>query len=254
MDEREFAGKTALVTGAGSGIGRASAIAFAAAGAHVFVADRDSEGGDATVAAIVAKGGAGTFIRCDVGDRVSVDQMFAQIFAGGGKLHFAHNNAGVTLPSALSIPDMSEEDFDINIAVNLKGVWLCLRHELSHMRDNGGGAIVNTSSVGGLRGLPMGGGYCAAKHGVVGITKTAALEFASAAIRVNAICPGLTRTGMTRTVREMIGDEQFAAMYPPMQRIGDPDEIAKVSLFLCSSAASFMTGECVTVDGGYMAA
>jgi NAD(P)-dependent dehydrogenase (short-subunit alcohol dehydrogenase family) len=245
-------GKVALVTGAGSGIGRASAIAFAAAGAHVVVSDVDEVGGNQTVAIIQAASHEAVFIVADVSSGKSVEVLIEESVRRFGRLDCAHNNAGVE--SAIApIAEATEADWERTIAVNLKGVWLCMRAELRQMLKQGYGAIVNTASVGGLTGVPGNAAYSAAKHGVVGLSRTAALEYATAGIRVNAICPGLTRSGMTDRLLKAAPD-LISSVMPPMQRIAEPQEIAAVVVFVCSDAASFMSGQAIAVDGAATAA
>jgi NAD(P)-dependent dehydrogenase (short-subunit alcohol dehydrogenase family) len=241
-------GRVALVTGAASGIGRASAIAFADAGAQVVVSDVDSTNGLHTVQIISEMGGSATFIPADVSKAPAVADLVGQTVARFGRLDYAHNNAGIA--SALAPTALSDEaDFDKTIAINLKGVWLCMRAEITAMLKTGGGAIVNTSSVGGLGAVPCGGVYSAAKHGVIGLTKTAAVEYATQNIRVNAICPGLTKTGLTDRLKEA-DPALLDAVMPPMRRMAEPQEIASVVVFMCSDAASYLTGHALAVDGG----
>jgi NAD(P)-dependent dehydrogenase (short-subunit alcohol dehydrogenase family) len=244
----DMSGKIALVTGAGSGIGRASALAFAAAEAVVVVADFNGAGAAQTVAMIEANGGVAWYASADISDAVQVDELIAKVVERHGRLDFAHNNAGVE--SALApMADSDERDVDRNIAVNLKGVWLCMRAEIRQMVKTGGGAIVNTSSVGGLVAVPGAGVYSAAKHGVIGLTKTAAIEYAKQNIRVNAICPGLTKSGMTERL-EKLDPALIAAVMPPMGRMAQPAEIGAFVVFMCSDMSSYLTGQAVAVDGG----
>ena len=249
----EFAGQVALVTGAGSGIGRASALAFARAGARVVVADVATPGGEETLGLITASGGEAHFVRADVSQSGDVEALVRQTIERYGRLDLAHNNAGVESGRA-STHACTEENWDRTLAINLKGVWLCLKYELPEMLRQGGGAIVNTASVAGLVGLPELPAYVASKHGIVGLTRTAALEYAPRGIRVNAVCPGVIRTPMV---------ERFAAANPqaqtelsaaePIGRLGEPEEVAQAVLWLCSAAASFVTGTCLPVDGGWVA-
>lgn len=249
-----LAGRVALVTGAGSGIGRASALAFVAEGAKVAVADIDVAGGEKTVRIIKDKGGDAIFIKTDVTLATEVEALVQQVVATYGRLDCAHNNAGITGPSVL-IADCPEENWDNVISVNLKGVWLCLKYEIPAMLKTGGGAIVNTASVQGLVGSQFGlGAYAASKHGVVGLTKAAALEYAKAGIRVNAICPGTIRSPMTERLflHDPAREAQMIAR-EPIGRLGVPEDIAPAVVWLCSDAASFVTGHAMVVDGGIVA-
>jgi len=243
----------ALVTGAGSGIGRASAIAFAAAGARVAVVDVDKAAADETVARIAEAGGDATFMPCDVSQEEDVAALVARIVDTYGRLDFAHNNAGISPPTG-TVTETSKELWDAILAVNLTGVWLGMKHEIPAMLAAGGGAIVNTSSGAGLTGVRKMSPYVASKHGVIGITKTAALEYGGAGIRVNAICPGTTETPLV-TSKVAVGFytlEQMAAL-APVNRIADPSEIAAAAVWLCSDEASFVNGAIFPVDGGTLA-
>lgn len=245
-------GKIALVTGAGSGIGRASAIAFGASGATTIVSDIDERAGSETVEMIAAKGGNATLVACDVSSADSVARMMEIIVSRFGRLDCAHNNAGVE-SSIANIADATEADWDRTISINLKGVWLCMRGELALMARQGSGAIVNTSSVGGLTGVPGNAAYSAAKHGVIGLTKSAALEHAAQGIRINAVCPGFTETAMTDRLVAAAPD-LMNSILPPMKRVAKPSEIAGTVVFLCSDSASFLTGQAIAVDGAATAA
>lgn len=248
------AGKVALVTGAGSGIGRATALAFYREGAKVVVSDVAVEGGEETVRLIKQAGGEAIFMKADVSKEAEVEALVNKAMQTYGRLDCAHNNAGVPGPNKMTV-DITEDRWDKVIAVNLKGVWLCMKYEIAQMLKQGGGAIVNTSSDAGLVGVRRGAAYVASKHGVIGLTKTAALEYAKSGIRVNAVCPGPIDTPMLRgpggeRVDRFI-DRMVAAQ--PGGRLGKPEEIAEAAVWLCSDAASFVTGHALPVDGGYMA-
>ena len=250
---RPLDGKVALVTGASSGIGRATSLAFAANGAKVVAADINATEGEETVRQIRDAGGEARYIHCDVSLAAEVSRLVAETVQTFGRLDAAHNNAGV---EGIRVPltEMSEENWDRVQAVNLKGVWLCMKYEIPQMLRQGGGAIVNTSSVAGLIGMKGSAAYGSAKHGVVGLTKTAALEFATRGVRINAVCPGAIRTPMTE--RLMGHDLEREAMYmsiQPIGRFGTTQEIAEAVVWLCSDAASLVTGVAMPVDGGIMA-
>ncbi len=243
-------GKAALVTGGGSGLGRASAIALARAGATVTVADVDEQGGKETAALVSEEaGGEADFVRADVTQADEVEAMVDKVVARWGHLDCALNNAGTTGVSAPTA-DYTLDDWNRAIALNLTGVFLCLKYELPAMLERGG-AIVNMASGAGLVGFPGLPAYVASKHGVVGLTRAAALEYASQGVRVNAICPGSTRTPMLEGF--MGGDEQVERMMTravPLGRLGRPEEIAEAVVWLCSDAASFVVGHSLAVDGG----
>jgi NAD(P)-dependent dehydrogenase (short-subunit alcohol dehydrogenase family) len=248
-------GKSALITGGGGGIGRAAALAFAREGARVAVADLMAEAARATVAQVNAAGGQAISLSGDVSRDADVRAMIDAVVGTYGRLDCAFNNAGIAGWQVDAIlkktAEWSEEAFDRMIAVNLKGVWLCMRHELPQMQAQGGGAIVNTASIAGLVGLPNSSAYVAAKHGVVGLTKTAALEYAEANIRVNAVCPGYIRTPMTEPSMQLRGAAILAQT--PLKRMGNPEEIAEMVAWLCSERASYVSGAAYNVDGGWMA-
>jgi len=249
-------GKSALITGAGGGIGRATALAFAREGARVAVADVVEEAARETVALVNTAGGQAISLSGDVSRDVDVRSMVQTVVGTYGRLDCAFNNAGIAGWQVDAVgkktAEWSEEAFDRMIAVNLKGVWLCMRHELPQMQAQRRGAIVNTASIAGLVGLPTSSAYVAAKHGVVGLTKTAALEYAEANIRVNAVCPGYIRTRMTEPGMQLRGEAILAQT--PFKRLGSPEEIAEMVLWLCSERASFVSGAAYNVDGGWMAA
>jgi len=249
-------GKSALITGGGGGIGRATALAFAREGARVAVADLMAEAARETVALVNAAGGQAISLSGDVSRDADVRAMIEGVVSTYGGVDCAFNNAGIAGWQIDAVgkktAEWSEEAFDRMIAVNLKGVWLCMRHELPQMQTQGGGAIVNTASIAGLAGLPTSSAYVAAKHGVVGLTKTAAIEYAEASIRVNAVCPGYIRTPMTEPGMRLRGEAILAQT--PFKRLGNPEEIAEMVVWLCSERASYVSGAAYNVDGGWMAA
>jgi NAD(P)-dependent dehydrogenase (short-subunit alcohol dehydrogenase family) len=248
-------GKSTLITGGGGGIGRATALAFAREGARVAVADLVAEAARETVALVNAAGGQAISLSGDVSRDADVRAMIAAVVDTYGRLDCAFNNAGIAGWQVDAVgkktAEWSEEAFDRMIAINLKGVWLCMRHELPQMQAQGGGVIVNTASIAGLAGLPTSSAYVAAKHGVVGLTKTAAIEYAEVNIRVNAVCPGYIRTPMTEPGMRLRGEAILAQT--PFKRLGNPEEIAEMVLWLCSERASYVSGAAYNVDGGYMA-
>ncbi len=248
-------GKTALITGAGGGIGRAASLAFAREGARVACADANRDAASDTVAMVNAVGGQALSLGGDVTDDATVQGLIRATLEAYGRLDCAFNNAGIAGyqvdAAGKRTAEWSEAAFDRMIGVNLKGVWLCMKHELLHMAAHGGGAIVNTGSIAGLVGLPTSSAYVAAKHGVLGLTKTAAIEYAADKIRVNAVCPGYIRTKMTEEVMTRRGEALMAMI--PFHRMGTPEEIAELVAWLCSDRASYVTGACYNVDGGYMA-
>jgi NAD(P)-dependent dehydrogenase (short-subunit alcohol dehydrogenase family) len=248
-----LAGRAALVTGAASGIGRATALAFAREGARVLVSDLDTAGGEATCKAVAEAGGEARFVRTDVSREEEVAACVASAVEAFGSLDCAVNNAGVTGTGG-AIPDVDLEVWNRVLSVNLTGVFLCLKHEIPVMRERGGGAIVNVASGAGLIGVPGLPHYCASKHGVLGLTKTAALENARTGVRVNAICPGSTDTPLLRGA--MAADPRLEKMVLstiPTGRLGRPEEIAEAAVWLCSERASWVTGESMLVDGGSIA-
>jgi NAD(P)-dependent dehydrogenase (short-subunit alcohol dehydrogenase family) len=250
-------GKAALVTGGGSGIGRATAIAMAREGARVAVSDLSKEGIDETVALINAAGGQSIAIQGDVTDEAQVANMVARTVAAFGRIDCAFNNAGIAGrsvgPPGQRIHELTQLSVAKMFSVNLMGVFLCLKYEVAEMlRQGGGGAIVNTASIAGLIGLATSAHYVAAKHGVVGLTKSAAIEYAQDGIRVNCVNPGYIKTPMTKETMDERYDEIIAKV--PVRRLGIPEEIAEAVVWMCSDKASFMTGASHVVDGGYSAA
>ena len=248
-----FGERVALVTGAGGGIGRATAVAFAREGATVVVNDVDAGGGEETVRTISRAGGRALFAAADVSCADQVEAMVRLTIETCGRLDYAVNNAAIDAAPAL-LHDAAEADFDRVIAINLKGVWLCMKFEVPPMLRQGAGAIVNISSAAGMVGLRTLGPYVASKHGVLGLTRTAALELAPRRIRVNAVLPGTVRTAMSGEYFRMYPEAEANALtMEPIGRIAAPEEIAATVLFLCSDDASFMTGHCMAVDGGMLA-
>ena len=250
-------GKTALITGGARGIGRAAALAFSREGARVVVADLLAEGAQETVAMINAGGGQALSVNGDVTKADVVKSWVGTAIKTFGHIDCAFKNAGIA-ESAVNAAgkltaDWPEESFDRMIEINLKSVWLCMRDEIHAMLADGkGGAIVNTASIAGLVGLETSSAYVAAKHGVVGLTKTAALEYAKKGIRVNAVCPGYIVTDMTREPMERKGDQIMARI--PFGRLGTPEDIAEMVVWLCSDRAGYVSGSAYNVDGGYFAA
>lgn len=248
--------KVALVTGGGSGIGRSSALAMSAEGAKVVVADISAEGAEQTVGIIEEAGGEAISVMCDVTDPSQVEAMVGQAVETYGRLDCALNNAG-TEGVLAPVTDYPQEVWDRVISLNLTAVWLCMKHELAQMQRQGGGAVVNTASILGLVGFPTTPAYTASKHGVIGLTKVAALENAEQGIRVNAVCPGWIETPMVmeRGVRAGANPEVYQQLEDahPVKRLGKPEEIAEAMVWLCSDAASFVTGQAMVVDGGYLA-
>lgn len=249
--EKPFENKVAIVTGGSFGIGRATAIAFARYGAKVVVADWAEN--NETINAIKAINGEAIFVKCDVSKGTDVEDMIRQTMVAYGHIDYAFNNAGI---EGISTPtnQCTEENWDRTIAINLKGIWLCMKYEIPQMLYQGKGVIVNCASIAGLVGFVNSPAYVASKHGVVGLTKTAALENAKAGIRINAVCPGIIHTPMIDRVTGGSADaeKKFADM-EPVGRMGQPEEIAETVIWLCSDKASFITGHALPVDGGWVA-
>lgn len=246
----QFSGKVALVTGGNSGIGKAAALAFAREGAKVVVAARRVPEGEAVVSEIVSSGGEAIFVRADVSQESDVEAMVARAVDAFGWIDCAFNNAGVIVRQG-PLHESTADDWDPQININLRGVWLCMKYEIAQMLKQGGGAIVNNSSTAGLVGYANNPIYAASKFGVTGLTMSAALQYATQGIRINAICPGWTITPM---VNPADPDQNAQAMAEtPMQRLATADEQAEAALWLCSDAASFVTGHAMPVDGGMIA-
>jgi NAD(P)-dependent dehydrogenase (short-subunit alcohol dehydrogenase family) len=246
----KFSGKVAIVTGAGNGIGRATALAFAQSGLQVVVADVDVNGGEQTVAAIKAADGTATFIACDVTRDDQVQALVQRTVATYGRLDYAFNNAGIEIEQS-KLADGKESEFDAIMNVNVKGVWLCMKYQIPAMLAQGGGAIVNTASIAGLGAAPKMSIYSASKHAVIGLTKSAAVEYGKKNIRVNAVCPAVIDTEMFRRAYQADPKKAAAAQaLHPIGRIGTVEEIAAAVLYLCSDLAGFTTGIALPVDGG----
>ena len=247
----DFDGKVALVTGGGTGIGRATAIAFAREGARVVIGNRNSEAGEAVVKAIQDAGGEASFLRTDVSSEEDVKALIEHAVATYGRLDVAFNNAGIG-GAAGPLADQSSDNYDKVMGINVKGVWMSMKYEIRQMLKTGGGSIVNNSSVGGLVGFAGVSIYSASKHAVMGLTKSAALEYSAHGVRVNAVNPAVIRTSMAEGLAKMRKGkpDDFAAVHP-IGRIGEPEEVAEAVLWLCSDKASFVTGTATCVDGGF---
>ena len=243
--------KCAVVTGAASGIGQATALLLAQEGANVIVSDINEAAAQTTVNQIKAAGGTAQFIACNVADKEAVKELIVQSIAAFGPVKLAVNNAGIG--GTLSpLHEIKFENWDRMMAINLSGVFYCMRKEISSMLHHGGGNIVNVASLAGLGAVPGGSPYCAAKHGVVGLTRTAAVEYAKLNIRVNAVCPGWTKTAILDTLSEEMLNTSIER-YVPMGRMGKASEVAETILWLLSDKASFVNGHCLTIDGGMKA-
>jgi NAD(P)-dependent dehydrogenase (short-subunit alcohol dehydrogenase family) len=269
VTNHNFNGKVALVTGAAGGIGRASALAFARHGAKVVVADVQTAGGEETARQIKQAGGDAAFVRAEISQTQEVRSLIRQTLTLFGRIDFAHNNAGIEGVRARTAA-LKEEDWDRVIGINLKGTWLSMKFEIPEMLKQGAGAIVNTASVAGQVGLSRFAAYAASKHGIVGLTQSAALEYARFGIRINAVCPGMIDTELlsrgffgtpkshslvdrfVHRWRRRIGKKILTATQPA-RRMGSADEVAEAVVWLCSDSASFVTGHALAVDGGYLA-
>src|SRR5271168_3242634 len=249
----ELKGKVALVTGGTSGIGREACVLFAKAGAKVVVAGRRENEGNETIDLIRAAGGDGLFVKADVSRAAEVATLVQKTVEKFGRLDVAFNNAGIE-GAWIPIVEQSEEDWDRTIDINLKGVWLCLKYEIRQMlKQGGGGAIVNMSSIAGLMGSAGAATYCASKHGVMALTKTAALENARNRIRVDVVCPAVIETPMGERIFGAPEMNKYALGLHPLGRFGTPMEVAEAVVWMCSDRASFMTGQSLVLDGGFLA-
>jgi NAD(P)-dependent dehydrogenase (short-subunit alcohol dehydrogenase family) len=247
--------KVLLVTGGGSGIGRAAALAAAREGARVAVADIDLAAAQETVRLITTEGAESAAFKADISRAAEVDEMVASVVAAFGRLDAAFNNAGVAQwqvgAAGKKLTELDEEAWNRVLAINLTGTWLCMKAEIRQMQAQGGGSIVNTASISGLMGMQRSGAYVTSKHGLIGLTKAAALEYAESGIRVNCICPGFTDTVFVQSAMALRGEQILASV--PLKRLGQPEEIAEMALWLLSERARYVTGGAYPVDGGVMA-
>lgn len=244
----EFQYKVALITGAGSGIGRETAKMFAKYGAQVVVSDQDETSGQGTVNMIRELGGKSSFIKCNVAVEAEVQELISKTVKEYGRLDCVFNNAGIEGKSQ-TINECTRESWDKTVSVDLTGVWQCMKYEIEVMLKFGGGKIVNCSSIAGIIGFENLAPYVASKHGIIGLTKTAALEFAKKGIRINAVCPGVIETPMLQRFTQ--GDVESMAKEVPMGRLGQPNEIAETVIWLCSDKSSYITGQAIIIDGGW---
>ena len=255
MKTIDFSGRVALVTGGGSGIGRATARGFAECGARVAILDHDNVMAEEAAQLVVERGGEALVFKTDVSDEASVAKAIATVVEEYGRLDAAHNNAGIS-PDTGSTVDCTRELWDRIFAVNTTGVWLCMKYEIQAMLGSGGGAIVNTGSVSSLRAAPYISAYVASKHALVGLTKVTALEYAEQGIRVNLVCPGVVRTPMLEKKADegFFSIDEYVQGSVPMKRTGASDEIASAVVWACSEQASYLTGATLSVDGGMVIA
>lgn len=257
MTAHEFKGKVALVTGGTSGIGKAAVMAFAEREAQVVIVGRSASRGEETVRMVQEIGGSGIFVSADVSKPADVQRMMEHVIRRFRRLDYAFNNAGgfsLVGGEFCNTADVTDEIWDRVVDVNLKGVWLCMKYELLQMLITGGGAIVNASSIDGLRGSVEKAPYVVSKHGVIGLTRTAAKEYATRKIRINAVCPGCIRTpAVDQAMRKKPGRNTWFLEHIPMGRMGTPEEVAKVVVWLCSDEASYVTGHALVTDGGFLA-